>query len=175
MEMIPKEVRAYLSTNDSLVRARLQQQYPELDKVLNEAKTRTAVLNWLATDEAWAGTAAHFTMNCLRYLQGKASQDEAPTIRAFLLHALPDVRRAAYEYLLALYYPDKNREALLQLLQNMLSDTDEAVRAEGARYVKQSGAAPDLKRFLQRWYEVARDQGQSDSESFELVGRLLEG
>lgn len=174
METIPKEVRAYLSTNDSLARAQLKQQVADLDEKLNAAETRTAVLNWLTTDDAWADTAVHFTMNCLSYLRGKASPDEAPTLRAFLLHPQPAVRRAAYECLLTLYYPDKNREALLQLLQNMLSDTDEAVRVEGARYVKQSGVAPDLKSFLQRWYKVAQDQGRSDSESVELVERLLQ-
>jgi len=175
METIPKEVRAYLSTNDSLARAQLQQQYPDLNEKLNEAETRTAVLHWLTTDEAWADNMAHFTVNCLRYLRGKASPDEAPTIRAFLLHSQPAVRRVAYECLLTLYYPDKNREALLQLLQNMLSDADEAVRAEGARYVKQAGVTQDLQGFLQRWQKQAQDQGRGDTESFELVERLLQG
>jgi hypothetical protein len=173
MQTIPVEVRAYLSSNDSLVRAQLTQQHPDLDKTLNDLGTRTAVLNWLAGNEAWDESFTHFTMNCLRFLRSKANPSETQIIRAFLLHHHPHVRLTAYEFLLTLYFPDKNREALLQLLQNMLSDNHDAVRVEGARYVEQSGVVIELKDFLKRWYKAALDQGWNDTVSFELVERLL--
>ncbi|HOU40207.1 MAG TPA: hypothetical protein PK829_02960, partial [Promineifilum sp.] len=83
------------------------------------------------------------------------------------------VRLAAYEFLLTLYYPDKNREALLQLLQNMLSDSEDAIRAAGARYADQADVAAELRSFLLRWQKTAPGQGWANTESFELVGRLL--
>jgi hypothetical protein len=174
MASIPGEVRSYLSTNDSLVRAALAEQFPDLQETLADPETRDAVLAWLAGDDAWEAANAHFTMNALRYLQGKATQAEAQTVRPFLLHTDPNVRLAAYEFLLTLYFPDKNPEALLQLLQNMLSDELEMVRASAARYIKQSAVTPELERFLQRWQKTAQDKGWADTESYELVERLLE-
>lgn len=173
MQAIPAEIREYLSTNDSLVRAQLAQRYPDLDRTLNAEETRVSVLNWLASNEAWSENMSHFTMNSLKYLRSKASTEAAPVVRAFLLHPSAQVRLAAYEYLLTLYYPDKNREALLQLLQNMLMDRDELIRVEGARYVEQSQTADDLNDFLKRWDQTAAVRGWENTESHELVQRFL--
>jgi hypothetical protein len=174
MASIPVEVRSYLSTNDSLIRAVLAEQFPDLQETLADPETREAVLEWLESDDAWEAANTHFAMNALRYLQGKATQAEAQTVRPFLLHTNPSVRLTAYEFLLTLYFPDKNPEALLQLLQNMLSDDQEMVRASAARYIRQSAVTPELKRFLQRWQKTAEDRGWADTESYELVERLLQ-
>jgi hypothetical protein len=171
MQAIPIEVREYLSTNDSLVRAQISQRYPNLSDILDSPSTRAAVLAWLGSNEAWEDSLIHFTINSLKYMQGKASTDESQTIRAFLLHPHPQVRLAAYENLLTLYFPDKNPEALMQLLQNMLSDNDEMLRVEAAHYVKQSGVAAELKGFLQRWRQMG--VAPENSESRELVDGLL--
>jgi hypothetical protein len=173
MQSIPAEVREYLASNDSLLRAELSRRYPDLNQTLNDPSTRSAVLAWLAGNEAWQDDLIHFTINCLKYLQGKASSDESQVVRSFLLHPNPHVRLAAYENLLTLYFPDKNPEALLQLLQNMFSDSDETIRVEAARYARQSGVVPELKGFLQRWRKLAVTQGWENFESVELVDQLL--
>src|SRR5258706_6947555 len=116
MQSIPAEVREYLASNDSLLRADLARRYRNLNETLNDPNTRSAVLAWLITNEAFDEASVHFTINCLKYLQGKASSDESQTVRTFLLHPSPHVRLAAYENLLTLYFPDKNPEALMQLL-----------------------------------------------------------
>jgi len=173
MDDLPIEVRAFLSTNDSLAQAELAQRYPDLNATLADPAVRAAVLAWLADDDAWVEANAHITLNALRYLRSAADPGEAQAIRPFLLHPQPRVRLAAYEFLLTLYYPDKNREALLQLLQNMLSDSQDAIRAAGARYAQQADVTPELHSFLQRWQKTAGGQGWTDTESFELVQRLL--
>ncbi len=173
MDNIPLEARAFLSTNDSLAQAQLAQQFPHLMATLTDPAVRAAVLAWLAGDDAWNATNTHFTLNALRYLRSAADPAEAQVVRPFLLHPQPSVRLAAYEFLLTLYYPDKNREALLQLLQNMLSDSEDAIRAAGARYADQADVAAELRSFLLRWQKTAPGQGWANTESFELVGRLL--
>ncbi len=173
MDNIPVEARAFLSTNDSLAQAQLAQQFPNLQDTLRDPGVRAAVLAWLASDAAWDDANAHFTLNALRYLRSAADPAEAQVIRPFLLHSQPGVRLAAYEFLLTLYYPDKNREALLQLLQNMLSDSQDAIRSAGARYADQADVEAELHSFLLRWQKTAEAQGWVNSESFELVGRLL--
>ncbi len=173
MDNIPIEARAYLSTNDSIARAQLAQRYPDLTTTLTDPTVRAAVLAWLAGDDAWDEANTSFTLNALRYLRSAADPSEAQAIRPFLLHPQPNVRLAAYEFLLTLYYPNKNREALLQLLQNMLSDSEDMIRSAGARYADQVGIAAELHSFLLRWQKTAHDKGWVDSESYELVGRLL--
>jgi hypothetical protein len=173
MEAIPPEVREYLSTKDALFRAHVVQRYPVLDQVLNSPATRKALLDWLASDAAWNPTISSFTSNCLEFLRVGAAEGEAQTVRAFLLHPDPYVRLRAYEFLLTLYFPDKNREAMLLLLQGMLSDNDDVVRAQAASYIERADAVSELKDFLQQWYKSAPLRGWARTESFELIERLL--
>jgi hypothetical protein len=173
MQSIPAEVRDFLSTDDSLLRAQLFQHFPDLNQTLNDPSTRNAVLAWLAGSESWDEKMTHFTMNCLKYLRAKATASESQIVRSFLLHPDPHVRLAAYEHLLTLYYPDKNREALVQLLQNMFSDSDEALRVEAAGYAKQSGVGAELKNFLLQWRKLAEAKGLGFMPSTELVDQLL--
>ena len=173
MQSIPPEVMDYLSSNDSLLRAQLFQRYPNLQQTLDDPSTRNAVLGWLAGGEAWEEKMTHFTMNCLKYLRAKATADESQIIRSFLLHPDSHVRLAAYEHLLTLYYPDKNREALVQLLQNMFTDNEEALRVEAARYATQAGVGAELKGFLVQWRKLAEAKGLGLMPSTELVDRLL--
>ena len=174
MEEIPSEIRAYLSTNDSLFRVQIAQHYPGLQQTLNDPASRKAILNWLASDEAWDPTVSGFTSNSLEFLRAGAVEDEAQIVRGFLLHSDPQVRLRAYEFLLTLYFPDKNREAMFLLLHSMLSDTDDMVRTQAARYIERANAGTDLKDFLQRWYKTAPDRGWDGTESFELVEHLLQ-
>src|SRR5260370_22553026 len=173
MQEIPAGVREYLSTTDSLYRAEVAQRYPDLQKALNDPATRKAVLDWLASDEAWDSANSGFTSNCLEFLRAGATEGEAQIVRGFLLHPEPQVRLRAYEFLLTLYFPDKNREAMFLLLHGMLSDNDDMVRAQAARYIERANAVAELRDFLQRWYKTASDRGWAGTERFELVERLL--
>lgn len=173
MQAIPDEVREYLSTSDSLDRALVTQRYPDLQQTLNDPATRKAVLDWLASDKAWELALSSFTSNSLAFLRVGATQEEAQIVRGFLLHPDPGVRLSAYDFLLTLYFPDKNREAMFLLLHGMLSDNDDMVRAQAARYIERVDAVDELRNFLQRWYKEAPGRGWADTESFELVERLL--
>jgi ADP-ribosylglycohydrolase len=173
MQAIPAEVREYLSTSDSLYRAQVVQRYPDLQQTLNDPATRKAILDWLTSDEAWEPSLSSFTSNSLALLRVGAAQEEAQIVRSFLLHPDPWVRLSAYDFLLTLYFPDRNREAMFLLLHGMLSDNDDMVRAQAARYIERADAVDELRDFLQRWYKEAPGRGWADTESFELVGGLL--
>jgi len=173
MQEIPFGVRDYLSTNDSLYRRQVTQRYPGLQEDLSDPATRKAILNWMVSDAAWDSTGTNFVGNCLEFLRAEGVEEEAQIIRGFLLHSDPRVRLRTYEFLLTLYFPDKNFEAMFLLLHGMLSDDNDMVRALGARYIERAGAVPKLRDFLQRWYKVAPDRGWANTESFELVENLL--
>lgn len=172
-EAIPVEVREYLMMSDGLGKASVFQRYPNLQATLDDPKTRAAILNYLRGDEAWKESAAGFTMKCLEFLRVGAAAGEAPVVRIFLLHPDPYARLRAYEFLLTLYFPDKNREAMFTLLQNMILDDDDAVRASGARYIERAGAGAELRDFLRRWRRQAAGRGWEAKESVEIVDRLL--
>ncbi len=174
MESFPDQVKEYLASDDALVRKQLFQREPGLQQTLADPETRAAILNWLADDQAWEPSVEGLIQNCLIFLQGDASVSEDKTVRSFLLHPNPYVRLRAYEFLLSLYFPDKNREALFLLLHGMLSDSDDAVRTQAARYIERAGAVEELSQFLERWYKTAPNLGWEGTESFELVGRLLQ-
>jgi len=174
MQEIPEEVRAYLSSDDALMRAQLLQTYPSLQQTLSDPQTRTALLSWLASDEAWQPDATGFVAHALAYLRVGAKQDEAPIVRTFLVHTDAHVRLRAYEFLLSLYFPDRNPEAMFLLLHGMLLDGDDTVRAQAAHYIERANAVGELRGFLESWRKVAPSRGWDGSESFELVERLLE-
>ena len=173
MQAITVEVREYLSRKDSLFRAEVAQRYPHLEQTLNDPKTRTALLDWLASDAAWDPAVSGFTDNCLEFLRVGADAGESQIVRAFLLHTNPYIRLHTYDFLLTLYFPDRNREAMLLLFQSMLSDNDDMVRTQATSYIEHAGAVSELKDFLQQWHKSAPHRGWAGTESFELIERLL--
>lgn len=173
LEQIPKEVKEFIATNSAIYRTQVLQQYPHLAELLGDEKVRETVLTWLATDEAHDKANAEFAMNCLKFIRAGAIQSEAPVVRTFLLHDDPLVRLRAYEFLLTLYFPDKNIEAMFLLLHSMLSDENDTVRKLAARYIERADAVDELRTFLERWYKDAPKFGWESTESYELVGQLL--
>lgn len=173
MSEIPTVVKDYLVTDDALSRAQIEEQHPKLQAILGAPETRTAILAWLQNDAAWIPSATLLTLNCIEHLRNGANEAEASIVRPFLLHDDRRVRLATYEYLRVLYYPDKNREAMNQLYQNMMMDNDDTIRAQAIRYLKRASAQDDLKTFLRRWYKAAPSRGWEQTESYELLERLL--
>jgi hypothetical protein len=170
---IPPAVRAYLSSEDGLRRAQLSADHPELAEQLADPATRQALLDWLRSDEAQYPEAAPLVAGNIAFLRTAAEPGEASTLRPYTLHPDPAVRLSAFEFLLTLYFPDRNPDALLMVLQSMLADADDAVRTHGARYVERAGAASELAPFLARWAREAPDRDWQAGESAEVVGRLL--
>jgi len=173
MQEIPAGVREYLASDDALIRAQLLHINPNLKQTLEDPQTRTAILNWLASDEAWDSALSGFVLNCLGFLRSGAAVSEDQIVRTFLLHPDPYVRLRAYEFLLTLYFPDRNREAMFLLLHGMLSDSADAVRAQAVRYIERANAVAELRGSLERWYKRAQNLGWTGTESFELVEHLL--
>jgi hypothetical protein len=172
MQEIPAHVLEYLSSRDSMVKAQIAGEHPELQQQLSDPSTRAAILKWLGSEAAWEPTALGLLLNCLRFLQG-GTVEEAAIVRPFVLHADPFVRIAAFEFLLALYYPNKNPEALLLIFQNMLSDQNDKVRSLAAHYIETISVGGEMKEFLERWYKNAKNLGWGGTESVERIGRIL--
>lgn len=168
------EIREYFSSGDDCHRASILERYPDLKETLREKETRSAILDWLATDEAHAESFTELVFNLLEYIRVGVSENEVSTIRPFLLNPNPAVRLRSYEVLLTLYFPDKNKEALFVLLHSMLSDDDEMIRAQAVNYIERANATKELLPFLERWRKMAIERGWSKKESFELVERLLQ-
>lgn len=173
MKNFSEELKAYFSSGDALSRAQLLQMHPQLQETLNSPELLTELLQWLSTNEPWDEANVSLTINVLGFLRAHSRESDASIIKVFLLHTNALVRLRVYEYLLTLYFPDKNREALFLLLQGMLSDHDEQVRAEAASYIQRADAVEYLRGFLERWIKTAADQGRGNTESFELIERLL--
>lgn len=173
MKKVPTDVQHYLESEDALVRAQLLQAHPALETELQSENLRRALLAWLSEEAAWASEAENLAGNCIEFLTPKASADEAETVRQFSLHGNPHVRLRSYEFLINLYFPDGNQQALLVVLQAMLSDRSEAIRREAAGYIQRAGAGVVLQPFLRRWQALALERGWNETESFELVARLL--
>lgn len=172
MQDLPTPVLQYLSTRDSMVRAQLNQQYPDLQQRLNDPSTRAEILKWLGSEAAWDPAALPLVLNSIEILVG-GPLEEAQVVRPFVLHPDPFVRIAAFEFLLGLYFPDKNPDALLMVFQNMLSDKSDKVRSLAAHYIENINVAGELKEFLERWYKNAKSLGWEATASFERIGRIL--
>lgn len=173
MNNVSPAVQRYLESEDAFARAQLLQANPNLETELQSADVRQAILTWLSVEDAWQRDTESLTENCIEFLTPKAAPGEAETIRQFSLHSNPHIRLRSYEFLVNLYFPDRNREALLVVLQAMLSDQSETIRREAAGYIERAGAGADLQPFLRRWQAQAAERGWTESESFELVARLL--
>lgn len=170
---VPEHVVQYLANAGSLARARIEHEHPELPEQLASAEVRGKLLDWLAGAEAREPGAAGLVASTLETLRPHAQPAEATTIRPFTLHDQPLVRLRAYEYLLTLYFPDRNREALMLVLQSMLSDPDDGVRRLGARYVDRADAGAELRAFLTLWVAQAQDRGWDTGQAYELVTKEL--
>jgi hypothetical protein len=170
---LPPAVAAYLSSEDGLQRAQLTADHPELQALLRDAGTRLAVLDWLHSDEAQRPESTPLVAGSIGFLRTAAQPDEAAALRPYTLHREAKVRLRAYEFLLTLYFPDRNPDALLLVLQSMLSDPDDGVRSQGGRYVERAGAAGELAPFLARWSREAPERDWNAGESAEVVNRLL--
>ena len=170
---IPQEAREYLSAGDGLGQASVQQRHPNIQETLGAPATRAAIVAWLAHGETATPPNAGFVTRCLQYLGPKAAPHEAHVVRRFLLHSSASVRTAAYEFFIALYFPDRNREALYMLLNTMMIDPDDGVRAQAVRYIERAGATEELRPFLTQWRAGAYQSGWGRTSAYELVERLL--
>lgn len=173
MQTLSDELKAYLASGDALSRAQLLQTYPQLRDSLNSPDTVAKLLEWLSGNEPWKEENTPLAINALAFLRTHARESDASPIKALLLHDNALVRLRAYEYLLTLFFPDKNREALFMLLHGMLSDQSEQVRVEAASYVERAHAVGEIKPFLERWMKAAEERGWRNSESYERIERLL--
>jgi hypothetical protein len=147
------------------------QHNPDLSQLLADPATRVALLDWLSSDAAWDERST--TLSYLEFLRVGASDAETATIRSFLLHPDPTIRSRAYEFLLTLYYPDRNREAMLMLFQNMLADESDTVRSLAAHYIRGIGLSADLRNLLERWLKTASAHGWQETESYKVMEGLL--
>jgi hypothetical protein len=173
MAELPEAVKAYLTSHNILLREQVKQRYPNIDQVMADPETEKTILSWLVSQDAWAVSNAELVMRCLEFLQERASEQQAPIVKTFLLHTSAFVRLRAFEFLLMLYFPDKNREAMFLLLHTMLLDPDNTVRNSAAAYIERANAVPELRDFLQQWLRAAASRGWDKSESYERVQQLL--
>ena len=171
---VPTEVQSFLMSSDALARAELVHRHPNLLQVLNSSETRAALVEWLSGDEPYQAGNDELTANVLAHLRASAQDSDVPFVKPLLLHSSPLVRLRAYEFLLTLYFPDKNREAMFLLLNSMLTDMEETVRTEAAAYIRRAGAANELRPFLQRWLKNMKANNLEQSESYEQVKQLVE-
>ncbi len=173
LEAVPAEAREFLAAGDGLGRAAVLQRHPDVRETVAKDETRTAILAWLAHEDASAAANTSFATRCLQYLVPRAAPHEARVVRRYLMHGSVPARTAAYELFITLYFPDKNREALLMLLYNMMLDPEDAVRAQGVRFVERAGAVEELRPFLRQWRARAFQWGWRETSAYELVERLL--
>jgi hypothetical protein len=175
MAEIPPAVREYLSTEDVLYRAELSRRKPDVEEQLRAAATRAAVREWLSSEEAQDESRGDLVANALNYLLG-AGPDPTDTrlVRPFLQHPLHLVRLRAYEYLASMYFRDGHRDALLEVLTQMLDDPHDTVRAQGIRLIQRVGAGAELQPLLVQWHRTADQRGFTGGESYELASRLIE-
>ncbi|MCB0088458.1 MAG: hypothetical protein KDE54_11140 [Caldilineaceae bacterium] len=174
MNALPENIQKYLTVwNDTLARGVLLDEQPELAGLMDEPNTRQTLLDWLAGSESLAPQNARLTANALQFLRPQAQSSDAPIVRKLLMHPDAIVRLRTYEFLLTLYFPDKNPEALIMLLNSMLMDADDTIRTQGVRYIQRANAVTELRDFLVSWQQAAAGRGWLNSESYELVQQLL--
>ncbi|HEY0017460.1 MAG TPA: hypothetical protein VGC13_14210 [Longimicrobium sp.] len=170
---LPEPLGAYLTAYDVLTRDAVLRAHAGLRDELQRPETRSTLLAWLASDDAWSPEGAGVLPAVLEFLRPAAVPSEAARVRPLLMHPDPPVRRGAFEFLLTLCFSGRNPEALLLLLGGMLMDEDETVRRTGADYASRAPADGELRDFLKRWLVLAPARGWTGSESYELVKRLL--
>lgn len=170
IDEIPVEVRDYLTAGDGLAQAAVIERYPDVRRSLESPDVRAAILRYLASGEAWRDPG--FAINALAYLQGGASAKEVPAVRNLMTHPNPWVRVRACEYMLGVYYPAQDRVSMVSLFETMLNDKDEIVRVQGARWIRDFKAAPEMQSTLQNWLKIAAQRKWDGAESFQIVHSL---
>lgn len=170
---IPQEVREYLNAGDGLGQFAVRERHPNLNRTLEAADTRAALLRYLGSDEPWQEPAPGFVMSAVAFLQGKASAAELPTIEKLRGYNNPWVRVRVADYAMGVYFPAQNRIAMVQLWERMLNDADEIVRVHAARYVQSLKAAPAMRPFLETWQQTARQKKWDAAESYQLIEQSL--
>ena len=170
---LPADIKEYLSAGDGLGRKAAEANHPGLQKKLESAETRAAILKYLASDDPWHESNPGIVINALGLIQKGASASEIPLVRPLVLHPEGMVRLGAYDFLFAVYYPAGDRASMINLLQSMLLDSHDMVRSQAAQYVKGLKVPAELKPFLERWIKLAPARGWQKQESFELIERLL--
>lgn len=174
MSELPENIQKYLTVwNDTLARGMLLEEQPELTNLLDDPSTRHTLLQWLAGVESLDPQNALLTANALQFLRPSATSSDLSIVRKLLMHSDTIVRMRTYEFLLTLYFPDKNPEAMLMLLNSMLMDSDDTIRTQGVRYIQRANAVAELRDFLMSWQQAAASRGWLDSDSYELVQQVL--
>lgn len=170
---LPDSVLQYLVSADSLVRAQLIAAHGDLPAILSSLETRSALLRWLGSGDAFEPAVASLVVSALELLRLGESEQEEAIVRTFLLHENQEVRLRAYECLLTRYFPDKNRQAMVLLLHSMVTDESDMVRTAATDYIQRARIENEMRDFLARWIPFATRRGWIASESYELVERLL--
>jgi hypothetical protein len=175
MTQLPTELIDYFSQDGGLGELEVLRRHPGVNQRVETPETRRTLLEWLAGDDPWSAGREGVLVHVLQFVRGRADAGEAPRVKPFLLHSEPRVRQAAYDFLLALYFPDRNPDAVFLLLTGMLSDESDAVRTAGALYAARTEATEALRGFLARWLALAPARGWSGTDSHAQVARLVNG
>ncbi len=173
MNEVPDEVKQYILATDAMTRGRIAEQHPDVVRKLEQPSTRAGMLEFLANPSAFSAGALSLATGYLAYLGHAPAAAEAPIVRSHLLHPATPVRLKAYEYLLMLYFPDKNRDAMYLLLQQMLQDPQDQVRAAAARYVESTSTLDQFRPTLARWLDVAAQRGWAGGDAHEKIERMI--
>jgi hypothetical protein len=174
MQEVPAEVKEYILAPDTMTRGPLVERHPDLLKTMEDPRTRKAMLQWLATDEAFTHQGLALAGGYLLFLANHHPQaSETPIVRPFLMHPDPEVRLHAYEHLLTLYYPDKNREAMYLLFTAMLEDQQDLVRKNGASFIRSSGAIDEFRPTLERWLKLSPGRGWQHTDAHVVIEQLV--
>jgi hypothetical protein len=172
MQDLPPDVREYLTAGDALGMVAVEEKYPDIRKKLRSPEIRAALLRYLASDEPWQEPNPGPIIGALRVVRETPTAAEIPLLRPLLMHPEPAVRQPVYEYMMSVYYPSQ-RESVHTLLQSMLLDGHDSVRAQAANYIKGLKTPEELRPFLNRWLALAAKRGWNKQESFEIVQGLV--
>jgi hypothetical protein len=173
-EYFTPDVKEYLSATDPMSRAGVKTRYPGIENKMKEPRTHSDILTWLASEFPWKSEYASFAANCLSFLYSEASESERERLRPFLLHYDAQVRLKAYDYFVLTYFPDKNKQALLLLMESMLVDDDDRVRIAGIRYIERIGAEKEFINVFRAWQFLASLKAWQQSGSAELVAGIIQ-
>jgi hypothetical protein len=172
MPELPADVLEYLTAGDGLGIRAVEAKYPGIRTKLKSPEIRAALFRYLASDEAWQAAHPGALIGAIGVVRDGAVAAEIPFVRPLLLHPEGKVRLQAYEFLMAVYYPN-HLETVLTLLPLMLLDGDDGVRAQGAQYIKGLKTPEEIRPFLDRWLALAPTRGWDKQDSFEIVQGLV--
>jgi hypothetical protein len=172
MQQLPADVREYLTAGDALGIRAVEEKHPNIRQKLKSPEIRAALFRYLSSDEPWQGDHPGAVISALKVVHSGAAAAEIPLVRPLVMHPEGTVRLQVYQFQMAVYYPDQ-REPLLALLQAMLLDDHDAVRAQAARYIEGLEAPPELRPFLERWLRLAPGRGWDKHDSFGMIRNLI--